>query len=284
MQTTHHIVTSFTETYYQEHGGKEFLETFRKHWPKSVQLVIYYDGDQLRDDEENIKWHWYEEVAEWMVWERRLAAWPVLNGKVGDKYDVQCDARHWRKAFIEWHGIQSFRGKVYWLDVDVVTFADVPPSFLDEYLPDDKMCAYLGRKDFYSETGFIGWNGDHPLIDAFFRAYLDFFKSGAVFALPVWHDCMAFDKVRELVARPDLFVDHGADLPENMHPFINSIAGRYLDHEKGKRKNGGSWVEDLVVDRPEEYWKDRKHKPLPESAPIMSSDTVSQPSASAGAS
>lgn len=274
----HHIVTSFTEYYYQERGGKEFIDTFRRYWPKSVELIIYYDGDALRNDEENIKWHWYDEVAEWGMWERRLQQWPLMCGKMGERYEVQCDARHWRKAFIEWHGIRSYRGKVFWLDSDVETFADVPPTFLDEYLPDDKLCAYLGRKNFYSETGFIGWNGDHPMVDAFFNGYLDFFRSGAVFALPAWHDCEAFDKVRTLINRPDVFVDWGADLPDDtMHPFICSIPGRYMDHKKGLRKNIGSWSEDLTIERQEDYWKDRKPRPSTASGAITSPVTASPP-------
>jgi hypothetical protein len=271
------LVTSVTEYYLQERGGKQFLETFRKHWPKSVELNIYYEGDVLRDDEENIKWHWFEEVEDWPVWEKRISYFPVMNGRIGEKYEVQTDARHWRKAFIEAHGVKRFGGKVFWLDMDVVTFADVPESFLDDLLPDDKICCYLGRKNFYSETGFIGWNGDHPLTAHFFNMYLDFFKSGAIFTQPCWHDCQGFDVVRQMIGRPDLFVDLAGDLPENMHPFINSVAGKYMDHMKGKRKNEGSWTDDLVIERTEDYWKDRKARPSMESTPVILSGTNSPP-------
>lgn len=250
------LVTSTTEFYFQERGGKKFVETFKKHWPKSVELIIYYEGDILRDDDENVKWHWFEEVEEWQTWEKRLSHFPVLTGRVRDKYEVQLDARHWRKAFIEAHAVQRFGGKVFWLDSDVVTFADVPETFLDECLPDDKMCSYLGRKNFYSETGFIGWNADHELTKHFFNLYLEFFRSGAIFTQPSWHDCQGFDVVRELINRPDLFVDMAADQPENLHPFINSPIGRFCDHLKGpSRKNEGSFKTDLVVEHEHPYWK-----------------------------
>lgn len=266
------VITSTTEYYFQKRGGKEFVETFKAHWPKSVELIIYYEGDIIRDDDENVKWHWFEEIEEWGVWEKRLAHWPVMNGNVMGKYEVQTDARHWRKAFAEAHAVKRFGGKVFWCDSDVITFDTVPEDFLDTLLPDDKMCCYLGRKNFYSETGFIGWNAEHPLTSHFFKAYLDFFRSGAIFACPSWHDCMGFDQVREMIKRPDLFVDLAKDLPENMHPFVNSVLGKYLDHMKGKRKNEGSWKDDLVTERTEPYWKDRKERPSHLSPPVT--DTV----------
>lgn len=250
------LVTSVTEDYYSKKGGKEFLETFRRYWPKSVELIIYYEGDVLRDDEENIKWHWYEEVEDWGIWERRLKHWPFKCGVQGSLYNVQADATHWRKAFIENHAVNRFGGKVFWLDSDVVTFDHVPETFLDECLPDDKMCCYLGRKSFYSETGFIGWNGNHELTKHFFKLYLEFFKSGAIFACQRWHDCEGFDRVKEIINRPDLFLNLTENNPyEDMHPFINSVCGKYMDHRKGpSRKNEGSFKTDIVTERPEPYW------------------------------
>lgn len=260
------LITSTSEFYYQKRGGKEFIETFKAYWPKSVELIVYYEGDIIRDDDENVKWKWFEEIEEWGVWERRISHWPVMNGAMGGRYEVQTDARHWRKAFIEAHAVNRYKGKVFWCDSDVVTFDTVPDNFLDSLLPDDKMCCYLGRKNFYSETGFIGWNGDHPLTQEFFKAYLDFFRTGAIFTCPSWHDCMGFDQVRELInkinpATTELFVDLAANVEENMHPWINSVLGKYTDHMKGKRKNQGSWKEDLVVERTEPYWRDRKARP-----------------------
>lgn len=272
------LITSTTEFYYQKRGGKEFVETFKRFWPKSVELIIYYEGDILRDDDENVKWHWYEEIEEWGTWEKRLSHWPVMTGQMsGGAYNVQTDARHWRKAFMEYHAVKRFGGKVFWCDSDAITFDHVPEDFLDSILPDDKMCCYLGRKNFYSETGFIGWNADHPLTQHFFKAYLDFFRTGAIFACPSWHDCMGFDQVREMIKRPDLFVDLAADLPENMHPWINSVLGKYTDHQKGNRKNKGSWTDDLVVDRTEPYWSARKARPSHLSPPATSDVTNSQP-------
>ena len=255
------LVTSVTDFYLEERGGKEFLETFRKHWPKSVELLIYYEGDRLFEDEENIKWHWIEEVEGWPAWERRLNHFPILTGKVGSKYEVQLDARHWRKPFMVAQAFSQFGGKVFWLDADVVTFKDIPETFLDDCLPDDKVVCYLGRKGFYSETGFIGYNGYHELLPHFFRMYIDFFKSGAIFTQPSWHDCQGFDVVRQMINRPDLFLDLAADLPENMHPFVNSVCGNYMDHMKGKRKGYGSWKEDLVVEKEGDYWKERMERP-----------------------
>lgn len=275
-KTVKRLVTSVTDFYLKERGGREFLETFRKHWPKSVELLIYYEGDKLFDDEENIKWHWFEEIEGWPAWERRLSRFPLMTGMVRDQYDVQHDARHWRKPFACAQVFSQFGGKVFWLDADVVTFKDIPETFLDECLPDDKMVCYLGRKNFYSETGFIGYNGYHELLPHFFRMYLEVFMSGLIFTQPSWHDCQGFDFVRNMINQPELFNDLAKDLPENMHPFVNSVCGNYMDHMKGKRKGYGSWQEDLVVEKEGDYWKDRMQRPSWASPPVTDTDTNSQ--------
>jgi hypothetical protein len=137
-------------------------------------------------------------------------------------------------------------------------------------LPDDKFCCYLGRDFLYTESGFIGFNADHPICTGFFDNYINVFMSGAIFSMGQllqtkegqtfhqsrWHDCEGFDAIRKAMQRPDAFVDLAAGLPDKtMHPYINSVLGKYFDHRKGPRKEGRSTQKDLVVPRTEEYWK-----------------------------
>lgn len=250
---SHRLVTSITEKGFQQYG-KDFIRTFRQFWPKSVKLTIYYEGETLRDDEENIEWHWYEEVEDLQKWLDLIAPFPVMNGNVGH-YDIQHDARHVRKALTEMHGLRQFGGKIYWADMDIITHAKVTEDFLNSILPDDKFCCYCGREGWmYSETGFIGFNANHPIYEPFVRAYREVFFSGIIFTLQGWHDCYGFDLVRRVFKDSDAFNDLNKDLPKSMHPIVNSVLGSVIDHEKGGRKGKGSTRADLVVERTEPYW------------------------------
>lgn len=192
-----------------------------------------------------------------------IKPFPLMSGNVGDGYDIQLDARMARKSFIQAHACNVFGGKVFWVDGDVFTFADVPETFLDEVLPDDKLCCYLGREGSsfpsYTESGFLGFNASHEAIQNFMGAYLTIFKTGIIFTMEGWHDCYAFDAARHITQKHyrDAFVNLAAHLKPNetSHPFVNSVLGKYMDHRKGNRKLNGSRKSDIIVPRDEDYWR-----------------------------
>lgn len=253
--TKHTVVTSFTEEGYQKYG-KEFIRTFLEYWPKSVKLVVYFEGTNLRQN-----WKPISEVPKLQDWMRAIAPFQIMSGAVFNQYDIRYDARTNRVIFIQNHALRTFKGKVFWIDGDVITHAKVPETFLDEMLPDDKMCCYLGREGWYdSETGFIGFNYSHPLCENFLQIQENTLFSGIIFTQHAWWDMVTFDWARKCFEAyspqaKDSFVDLAKDLPRGtMHVFINSALGAHLDHKKGARKDSRSTKADLVVARTEPYW------------------------------
>ena len=253
---THNVViTSFTEDGYQKYG-KEFIRTFIEYWPKSVKLVVYYEGTHLRHD-----WLPINTVPNLDAWLRVIAPFQLFSGALYNQYDIRYDARTNRVIFMQNHALRTWKHKVFWIDGDVITHQPVPETFLDEMLPDDKLCCYLGRGDWFdSETGFIGFNYKHPSCEDFMRLEENTLFSGIIFAQPSWWDMRTFDWSREVLLsqQPDLrpaFVDLSKDLPRGtMHVFVNSVIGTYMDHKKGARKASRSTRKDLVIDRQEPYW------------------------------
>ncbi len=238
--------------------GQDFLKTFAKHWPRSVRCVIYTDGPVANAYEwDRFMWLNTAEVVGHDEWMEKIRPFPLMHGNVGGgDYSIQFDARQCRKAFIECHAVEQFGGKVFWIDADVYTFADVPPDFLDKCLPDDKLSCFLGRDGwFYTESGFIGFNADHPACDQFVTAYRNIFNSGAIFTQHGWHDCYGYDVLRK-GAPAKWFKDLYAGLPKgNLHPFISSPLGAVMDHRKGARKDKRSSPDELVIERSEPYWQ-----------------------------
>lgn len=251
------VVTSFNEAGYKRYG-REFVETFVRYWPRNVRLTVYYEGDNF-DFVPGVSWHPIEEVAHLAEYMASLR-FPIMHGIAGDKYDINFDARMGRKAFIEMHALRKYGGKVFWIDADVVTFAHVPPTFLDDMLPDNALNCYLGRDGwYYTESGFIGFNAAHPWASRFAKNYLHVFITGVIFTQPGWHDCFGFDAVRQIMGNGPEFVNLAAALPYGtMHPFVNSILGSYMDHRKGARKESRSTEKDLVVERSESYWQTKQ--------------------------
>jgi hypothetical protein len=240
--------------------AKEFLRTFKKFWQPSIRLVVYYEGFEPQEG-----WRHIEEVEHLSAWMENLSAFPLMSGYVRDQYKIGLDARMCRKVFIQAHAVKQFGGKVFWLDADSITHAPVTEQFLDAVLPDDQLNCFLGRDRMppggpqYTESGFIGFNADHPACHAFMNAYTNVCLSGAIFTRTGWHDCYAFDATREVMRQPDIFNDLAKDLPSDCaHPFVNSVLGSVMDHKKGPRKLGRTDRKDLVIERTEPYWQDNK--------------------------
>lgn len=250
------VITSFTEEGYQKYG-KSFLETFKEYWPDNVNIVVYYEGDDPRPG-----WHFIEEVDGLVDWMDAISKFPMMRGLIGDgQYEIQVDAGMARKMFMQIYAATTYGGKVFWVDADVITHAKVPTDFLDSVLPDDKLCCFLGREGWtfpdYTESGFLGFNTEHPLTASFFGAYKTIFTSGLIFRLNGWHDCYGFDAARNsFKAQRDAFINLSAHLkPDSTnHPFVNCVLGKYMDHKKGNRKKDRTPVSDLVIQRNEPYW------------------------------
>lgn len=232
------VVTSFNAEGYKRYG-KNFIDSWLKYWPQSVRLTVFYEGEESDFDMvSGISWHPIETV-EFLPDFMDSLRFPIMHGLVGHQYDINFDARMARKSFIQVHASRKYGGKVFWIDADCVTQKHVPEMFLDDCLPDDALCCFLGRDGwYYTESGFIGFNADHPLASRFFKNYVHVFITGTIFTQEGWHDCFAFDAVRHVMGNGSEFVNLAKNVPQgHMHPFQLSAPGQYMNHYKGNRKD-----------------------------------------------
>lgn len=261
------VITSFNWAGYQRYG-KKFIESWLEFWPKTIRLIVYYEGKEFEDFEfpTGVSWRPIEEVEFLADFMETVNRFPITQGIVGDHYDINFDARMGRKTFMQVHTARRLGGKVFWMDADSLTYKHVPEAFLDSCLPDDKFCCYLGRDGWYfTESGFIGFNAEHPMAKKFFRDYVHLFISGVFLTLAPqfnqerqyvgggWHDCIAFDTIRFVrisEGHGGEFVNMSRHVPTGtMHPMANSAIGKYVHHLKGARKDTGRLKEgDVVLD------------------------------------
>jgi hypothetical protein len=243
------VVTSFNAEGYKKYG-KNFVESWLKYWPTSIRLTVFYEGEE--SDFEmvpGISWHPIESV-EFLTDFMDSLRFPIMHGIVGDRYDINFDARMCRKVLMQAHAARKYKGKVFWIDADCVTVKHVPERFLDNCLPDDALSCFLGRDGwYYTESGFLGINTDHPLAGRFLKNYVHVPIVGTIFTQQGWHDCYAYDAIRHVMGNGPEFVNLAARVPKGtMHPFQNCAPGEFMVHLKGNRKETGQLKpEDTVV-------------------------------------
>lgn len=237
------IITSWGPQGWVQYG-RRFIETFAAYWPASVDLVCYIEepcslkrGDvrdlmQAPGCKAFLRRHRENHAARGMVphksWKR---------DDFGKGHSFRTDAyKFCRKPFAVRDAAQRLgAGVMCWMDADVVTTRHVPESWLDELLPPDADCAYLGRPGRHSECGFLAFRlpAARPLIER----WAGYYESDAVFALDEWHDSYVFDRAREQT--PGVRC-HNITQNGRAHVWHMSPLTRWTDHLKGvERKELG---------------------------------------------
>ena len=252
--------------------GARFVDSFLRFWPQSIDLILCSEDD-LRDA---AKHHAYAPnftlidlrpaVSGFL---QRFGSDPIMNGrqqlpgqrgwtpkKLANGYNFRYDAaRFGLKAFsIAAAAERVGRGKLYWADADIVTFAPVTRALLTETLPDAFALSCLDRgADYHSECGWVGYDLNHEQTKPFILAFRDLYESGSVRELAEWHDSWVFDWLRRQRQVSTYHIPHKS----RKHPFANSCLSKAMDHCKGDRKRLGKTpsAEVAACYRQHEYWR-----------------------------
>jgi hypothetical protein len=238
-------VTSFSQTIYDRYGWK-LLESAKKYWPYS--LVIYQEGDKalkapkIQPSYRDFEFRNLFEIPGIVPFLQNIQHIPLAHGKTGNGYNYNFDAwKFSRKAFCQWDAFLSHPdAKVFWLDADIRFKSEVPESFLIDLFEDEPL-AFLGREGFYTETGFLGFNGNKA--EPFIEKYRECYQKGILFTLPRWHDCQAFDwarkalDIREKNLSPFFVNDPKGNTLEALNVFSKSVLAEFMTHEKGPQKD-----------------------------------------------
>jgi FkbM family methyltransferase len=248
---THTVVTSFNKQGYEQ-CGEQCIETFIKHWPNDIKLRIYSEDMEL-DSTERIKFtNLYVAQPDLKQFKKRNAHRKVP----GYRLDA---VRFAHKVFAIIDAAKHCKtDRLIWLDADTLTHAPIPRQFVEDLLPHEFATACLLRPKRFSECGFVVYNLNHKFITTFLDYWHKLYATDKVYNLAEWHDSYIYDQLRIKFNLPTKNLSN-QELNDNNHPFINSDLGKYMDHFKGKRKGiGQSTDKDLLIDRPEQYWKEKR--------------------------
>ena len=250
--------------------GKNMLDSFINCWPDNQTLVVYTEGfDLSKEHQFNPRiisrdlLNCSPECANFKI---RHKDNPRANGYIDPKRrdpDFKYDAvRFCHKVFALYHAVtnrSSDIDSIVWIDADTITHAVVPDDFLENHFPLtlDTGIYYLGRKEQYTECGWVVYNCLNENMEEFWEKFANQYRKDKLFNQTEWHDSFIFDVVRETMEQNRGMKNHNIT-PDYVkgHPFIDSFLGNYMDHLKGpKRKVAGRSAKTEAKNKSAGWWK-----------------------------
>jgi len=288
------VITSYKPGTWNSYT-KRAVDSVLKNWPQDTEVTVYHESqEQDITVQARVEWIDIHKVQPELVkFKNKHKNDPVANGELqeipggvkrptaatrnANKGSFLFDAvRFANKVFCVTHAIKNSSAFDYliWLDADTYTFRPMPKQFLIDLLPEDSMLTYLGRENpklkdggKYPECGFVGYNLRHPEIQNYNNDWEKMYITDEIFKLLEWTDCSTlwhlskeYQKNKNIKVN-DIGYWKGV---RGHHVFINSELGLYMDHFKGKRKEGNaSWKKDFKGQTLEatkdvrnlDYWK-----------------------------
>lgn len=209
--------------------GRRMMTSFHRHWPDDVPLRVYAEG-------------WKETIPQAAVYDLLASSPWLADFKARHKNrtfrDYRWDAvRFAHKVAAVCHAARGPADYVIWLDGDTFTHSPITMADLAGLAPTEEWIAWLDRAKAYPECGLFILNCKHPrhqeMIDAFERMY----REDGLFALPEFHDSFVLEHVVRAAGIGTKSLS--GDGYRTSHPLVNGPLSKWLDHMKGRRKDGG---------------------------------------------
>lgn len=259
------FVSSMNKRLYEQYG-KRFMQEFSEFASADLKLFVIFEGDYpeeaikisnnviivpLMSSHHEIFLKYFGHLLEPKGFKTRL-----FNENGVEKIQITPDYKYnaIRFSFKPFSIYQALdyipltTERLIWIDADLRCKKIFNEKSLEKFLPSyDELMSYLGRKDNYSECGFLGFNIKHEKFKIFIERVIQIYKSGEIFSLKEWHDSWIWDFVRKEFENLNItFKNISGKGFAHYHPFINSGLEEYFDHLKGpKRKaNGNSFKDD----------------------------------------
>jgi len=226
---TYDFITGMSLEYY-DIIGKHMIESWLKHWPKECKLKIYAE-DNLPILDDRI------EVIDLNNIDPKYTEFQNASFKLGRR-----SKKFAKKAWPIMLNLESNKGRLVWIDADVVTEDTITLEYLDSLLEKDDFSCHLGvpQGKYYSvETGFFIINRYNDFKDQFLKNYQYIYHNRDFSNMHKPFDGDAFGKViRDL--REDCkfkYTELSDNCNSSLSPFNYIFEGK-MRHYKAKRKYG----------------------------------------------
>lgn len=166
-----------------------------------------------------------------------------------------------KKAFSLAHALRTTQADyLFWVDADIVFFRPVSEQLLIRLFRKGADIVYFGRKNFHSETGFIGFDMNHDACGEFAERYRKQWEEYRIFTnVEGWTDCDAFDSVVAEMSSEGTLKARNLSWTPKGHVMAHSPLAMYFDHLKGERKYDGHSSERVRyglrrISEPLQFW------------------------------
>lgn len=131
--------------------------------------------------------------------------------------------------------------RLLWIDSDTQFHKPITEDWVTEHLyKEDCLATYMGRPNYYSETGVLLFNLEHPNTRAYINSVRQLYDTDMIYLLKEWHDSYVWDAVRQQYeAKGNRFNNVGVDHKVPGGHIQAYLYGEWFDHMKGKRKSHG---------------------------------------------
>lgn len=254
------FVTSVSQTYHRYYGHR-LCKTFLEYIPQPASLNVYCDGSLDVNKQEPFEAYgdghpagiirlrdlgWvngaraFIETAERRMIEKMGGA--ILSNDPDQRmmfkrYDYRWDVVKFGKKGLSLTDALNVSESRYlfWLDADVIIKQRLSHDILLGLFDGHGICCFQ-REWPHTEAGFIGFDLEAPGVDVFKREYTSYWHEQRVFNFTSgWTDCHVLDASIVTATNHGLRVRNLSTAPRG-HVMAISTLGRYLDHQKGKRR------------------------------------------------
>lgn len=214
--------------YYNE-IGRHMIESWLKYWADDFNLVIYTE-DELPIDNPRIS----------------IVSLDTMGQEYQDFQNTKMKLERRTKTFAKksWpimKNLEIDKGRLIWIDADVLTEDYITKDWLDTLLPNESYSCHIGvpQGQYYSvETGFFIINLSHKFKEKFLNEYKRIYYEKDFTNLHKPFDGDIFGKVIKTLSEDKKFkyTELNNDFENNISPF-NGIFKNKMKHYKAKRKN-----------------------------------------------
>ena len=246
MKNKYTVVTSFPVSNWEIYG-QSFMESFIKHWPEEIKLLVYCDGYPLPDDiptAPNVEYFDLLESDALLEFKERNKQFNGFS-KPNSPYNFYEDAvKFSHKVYAQDLAMgkcieENFKGWLIWLDADSVTYEDITTDLLDSMFDNEYDIAYLGRQNAYAScSSLIGYNLNSEVTPVFMSDFVNYYNSDEVLSLRCFADNFVFDRLRTLHEVHGMkSLDYTPECT-GLEAFDLCPLGNHIVHLKGKIKYG----------------------------------------------
>ena len=169
-------------------------------------------------------------------------------------YKMDAVRFHWKpqavSTALELDYISNY-DSILWIDADTVFLKRIDQSWIDTHIRTQDIMSYMGRVNYYSETGLLFFNLRNPNTQQYIETVWNYYASERVFELQEWHDSYVWDyaRVKHEHDYKWQFRNLGVDYKVPGGHIAVHLYGDVMDHRKGKRKKNAKSPENTVNNR-----------------------------------